>query len=105
MPVPLGYRLNLALLGSRVRERRGSRSLREVSAELDIGIAVLSRVENAKQPPDYHNFGVLCRWLGDHPGDYFLIDDNDSTDPVTVQLRAAKNLSADTAGAFAEIIR
>ncbi|MCC6613396.1 MAG: helix-turn-helix transcriptional regulator [Anaerolineae bacterium] len=105
MTAPPGFRLNLELLGKRVREKRGKRSLREISAELDIGIAVLSRVENAKLLPDYHNFGVLCHWLGDHPGEYFIINDEDTTDPLTTQLRAAKNMSLETATAFAEIIR
>jgi transcriptional regulator with XRE-family HTH domain len=93
------------MLGKRVREKRGKRTLRDVSTELDIGIAVLSRVENAKLAPDYHNFGILCHWLGDHPGDYFIIEDDRSTNPIAIQLRAAKVMSIETAAAFADIIR
>jgi transcriptional regulator with XRE-family HTH domain len=102
---PLGYKLDLELLAKRVREKRGNRSLRDISAELDIGIAVLSRVENSRLPPDYHNFGILCRWLGAHPGDFFIIEDNESDDSLAIQLRAAKDMSAETAEAFTEIIR
>lgn len=91
------------LFAKRVREKRANRSLRDVAAELDIGIATLSRVENGRMP-DLHNFGILCEWLGDNPAKYFILDARDNSD-LTIQLRAAQAMSAETAGAFMEIIR
>ncbi len=98
-----GYKVDNKRFAQRIREKRGSRPLRDVSAELDISISVLSRVENAKMP-DFHNFGILCRWLGDHPGDYFIIDDS-ANDSMSVQLRAAKQMSRETVDGIAELIR
>lgn len=92
------------LFGKRVREKRGNRSLRDVAAELDIGIATLSRIENGKMP-DLHNFGVIYQWLGDDPTMYFHIDEGDTDNPITIQLRAAQAMSLKTVGAFMEIIR
>jgi transcriptional regulator with XRE-family HTH domain len=99
------YKLNLQMLAKRVREERGNRTLREIAAELDIDIATLSRVENAKLLPDYHNLGVICHWLGDNPGIYFLIEEGDSDDPITTQLRAIQSMSVETASAFMDVIR
>lgn len=96
-------KFNQELFAKRVREKRGDRSLRDVAAELNIGIATLSRVENGKMP-DLHNFGVLCEWLGDNPAGYFILDARDNSD-LTIQLRATQAISAETAGAFMEIIR
>ncbi len=101
---PPGYKLDRQLLAQRVREKRGERSLRDLAEELGIGIATLSRIENAKLP-DFHNFGAICYWLGDNPAMYFQLDEGDNADPLTGQLRAAQNMSGETAKAFMEIIR
>lgn len=93
------------LLAKRMREKRGSRSLRDIAAELDIGIATLSRIENGKLP-DLHNFGVIFQWLGDNPAIYFQVDaSGHSDDQITTQLRAAQAISPETASAFMKIIR
>lgn len=105
MASQLRVSINQQLLAERVRKKRGDKTLRELEAEIGVSIAVLSRVERAKKLPDLVNFGVLCHWLGDDPTLFFIIDDHDTSDPLTVQLRAAKLMSAATAGAFADIIR
>ncbi len=91
------------LFGKRVREKRGDRSLRTVAAELGISIATLSRIENGKLP-DVYNLAEIFYWLGDNPANYFILEERDDND-LTIQLRAAQAMSAETAGAFMEIIR
>lgn len=98
-----GYKFDIKRLAQRVREKRGDRPLRDISAELDVSISVLSRIENAKMP-DFHNFGILCRWVGDNPGDYFIVDDS-ANDSMSVQLRAAKLMSRETVDGVLELIR
>jgi hypothetical protein len=97
-------KFNRQLFGQRVREKRGTRSLREVSDELQnqISPSTLSRIENGKLP-DVHNLVAIWDWLGDDFSLFILSDDKD--DPIVGQLRAAQNMSAETASAFMEIIR
>ncbi|MCC7206029.1 MAG: XRE family transcriptional regulator [Anaerolineae bacterium] len=102
---PPGYTFKLHELAADVRAKRGERSLRDVAEETQISIATLSRVENAKMPPDFHNFGILCHWLDRRPQDYFELDLRMGDDPIVAQLRAAQEISVETAGAFAEVIR
>jgi transcriptional regulator with XRE-family HTH domain len=49
-------------LGGLVRERRGSRKLRETATEIGISAATLLRVESGRIP-DVLTFGKLCKWL------------------------------------------
>jgi transcriptional regulator with XRE-family HTH domain len=92
------------LLAKRVREKRDTQSLRDLAAELQISIATLSRIENGKMP-DLYNFGIILEWLGDSPTMYFYADPKDTDDTIMGQLRAAQNISAETASAFMEVIR
>jgi transcriptional regulator with XRE-family HTH domain len=59
-------RRTLGSLGAMVREKRGTRKLRDVAAEIGIGPATLMRVE-AGRIPDVGTFGKICRWLGVDP--------------------------------------
>jgi transcriptional regulator with XRE-family HTH domain len=59
-------RLTLATLGVRVKEKRGSRKLREVAKEIGISAATLMRVENGRMP-DLGTFGKICKWLDIDP--------------------------------------
>ena len=59
-------RLTLATLGVRVREKRGSRKLRETAMEIGISAATLMRVENGRVP-DLGTFGKICKWLDVDP--------------------------------------
>lgn len=101
----LGYRFDAQELGKQVRAKRGNRSLRSIEAEVGIPIATLSRIENARLLPDYHNLGIICRWLGVNPGEFFIIDDSASDDSITTQLRAVQKMSAETASAFMDLFR
>jgi transcriptional regulator with XRE-family HTH domain len=101
----LGYRFDAQKLGKRVREKRGDRPLRVIETEIGISISILSRIENAKLPPDYHNLGVICGWLGENPGNFFVIENPTENNPIAVQLRAAQKMSAETASAFMDLFR
>ena len=61
-------RLTLEQLGPLVKDKRGSRGLRQVAAEMDISAATLSRVEAGKQP-DLDSFTKICTWLAVDPGE------------------------------------
>lgn len=98
-------RFNGELFAKDVREKRGDKPLRDLAEELTISIATLSRIENAKMPPDAHNLGILCHWLGENPLKYYVILNPESNDPMTIQLRAAQQMSAETAAAFMDLIR
>jgi transcriptional regulator with XRE-family HTH domain len=93
---------NTDLFGQRVREKRGDRSLRDLSDDLEISISTLSRVENGKYP-DVVNLASLLGWLGDDPALYFEPDHLD--DPIIGQLRAAQNMSEGTTQALMEAIK
>jgi len=59
-------RVTLATLGVRVKEKRGSRKLREVAKEIGISAATLMRIENGRVP-DLGTFGKICKWLDIDP--------------------------------------
>lgn len=59
----------LSSLGAMVRQKRGTRRLREVAQEIGIGAATLMRVENGRIP-DVTTFGKICKWLGIDPGTF-----------------------------------
>lgn len=61
-------RMTIEQLGPMLKERRGSRGIRAVAAEIGVSIATLSRVETGKQP-DLDTFSKLCRWLNIDPGE------------------------------------
>lgn len=57
-----------------MRERRGTRKLRETAAEIGIGPATLLRVEGGRIP-DVVTFGKICQWLGVDPAMFLGVDD------------------------------
>lgn len=61
-------RITIEQLGPMLKERRGSRGIRAVAAEIGISAATLSRVETGKQP-DLDTFSKICRWLNIDPGE------------------------------------
>lgn len=67
----------LESLGALVREKRKSRKLREVAAEIGISAATLMRVEGGKIP-DVVTFGKICHWLKIDPGSFLGFDDRKS---------------------------
>ena len=60
-------KISLEQLGPLLKEKRGSRGVREVAKEIGISPATLSRVESGKQP-DLDTFCKLCVWLEVDPG-------------------------------------
>lgn len=54
--------MTLLRLGKMLRDRRGSRGVREVAAEIGVSPATLSRVESGKLP-DLLTFKKICSWL------------------------------------------
>jgi transcriptional regulator with XRE-family HTH domain len=107
MVIRRGYDFDVQQLAKDVKEKRTSenRSIRDLEAELDLSKSIISRIENAKMFPDLPTLGVICLWLGCNPAKYFILHNMDSNDPITTQLRAAQNMSAETAAAFMDLIR
>jgi transcriptional regulator with XRE-family HTH domain len=93
-------------MGQVLREKRGSRGMREVASEIKISIATLSRVESGKLP-DIDTFTKICKWLEVDAGKILgtkaeIKLENDSM--PSVNWKADRNLSPRTAGALAELI-
>jgi transcriptional regulator with XRE-family HTH domain len=91
-------------LGSRVSHRRGEDSIRKAAAEIGIGHATLSRIENGNIP-DLETFAKICVWLGEDPTSVLGMQKvSQSVSSAAVQFRSKKTPSKDTASALAEVI-
>ena len=97
-------------LSVRIRDKRGSRGVREVAKEIDISPATLSRIESGKQP-DISTFGKLCKWLNVDPSTILGLqtvprtpETTNSDGLVHAHFRADKELSPDTANHLAQLI-
>lgn len=104
--------IRLEQLGIALKEKRGSRGIREVAKEINISPATLSRIETGKQP-DLETFTKACRWLNINPSDVLNFADSqnnssniDDSTPhsFSVQFRAEKTLSPETAKRLGEMI-
>ena len=100
-------KVTLQNLGAIVREKRGSRGLREVSTEVGTSAPTLSRIESGKMP-DLQTFGKLCRWLGANPASLLGISQelSESSAPgiAAAHLKAKKEIVPATARALAHAI-
>ena len=100
-------KLALQNLGTIVREKRATRGLREVAAEVGTSAPTLSRIESGKMP-DLQTFGKLCRWLGADPASLLGVSHQLSAPPVTgiavAHLKAKKEIDSATATALAHAI-
>lgn len=102
-------KLSLTSIGPLLREKRGARGIREVSAEIGISYATLSRVENGKVP-DLGTFSKICKWLELDPGE--ILDCGIKTKPtqtkeggtVLAHFRADRDLNPATLQALTEIV-
>ncbi len=65
----------LESLGGLVRDRRGSKKLRESADEIGIGAATLLRVESGRTP-DVATFGKICNWLRIPPGEFLGFEES-----------------------------
>ena len=110
-------RRTLAGLGRLVREKRGSKKLRETAKDIGVSAATLMRIE-AGRTPDVATFGKICEWLEVDPGDFIggpsskkelkgrRRDKPKSRQPdYSVHLKADKEVKPATINAIAEMIR
>ena len=94
-------------LGTTVREKRGSRGLREVAKDIGTSAPTLSRIESGKMP-DLQTFGKLCRWLELDPAT--LLDvaaqpvESASGNMAVAHLKAQREIDPNTARALANAI-
>lgn len=94
----------LESLGAIVREKRGTRKLRETAQEIGISPATLLRVE-AGRIPDVETFGKLCGWLKKDPNEF--LGTAHSSQPflsVSAHFRADKNPRPETVNALANMV-
>lgn len=104
--------MTLLRLGAMLRDRRGTRGVRELAAEIGISPATLSRVEGGKLP-DLVTFRKICAWLKVDPRQILGLPgaQEGSTEPsipdsmtAAVHLRADAQLSQEAAGDLAALI-
>lgn len=101
------YCLNTDRLANLVREKRGSKSLRDIAPEIgDISTATLSRVENGKMP-DMETFLILCNWLDVPPSRFFCdADDQQPIDtPEAIAIALRKNLDPAAANVLVVLVK
>ena len=92
--------LNSDLLAGMLKDKRGKKGLREISADIGgVSPATLSRIEQGKIP-DVDTFIKICKWL-ETPTDTFIIDHSNieiksNKDHIVAHLRADKELEPST---------
>lgn len=101
-------KVRLENLGLAVANKRGERGLREVAAEIGIGLSTLSRIENGKLP-DLETFQKICSWLEIDPGEVLGAPKAQAAQVVeaprvVAHLRAKPNLDPDVSRALAKLI-
>ncbi|PHM11627.1 helix-turn-helix domain-containing protein [Nostoc sp. 'Peltigera malacea cyanobiont' DB3992] len=105
----MNTRLDIKRLLSLVRDKRGTKGLREISAEIgNVSPSTLSRIENGSIP-DMETFVALCDWLQMHPGDFFFTDHGeqslDTVEEIIILLLSDKRLEPETAYTLAQIVK
>jgi transcriptional regulator with XRE-family HTH domain len=91
-------------LGAKVSQHRAQNPIRKAAAEIGIGHATLSRIENG-HIPDLETFAKICAWLGEDAGSVLGMKKRD--DPVSsaaVHFRSKRAPSKDTAAALGDLI-
>lgn len=79
--------------------------MREAADEIGVGASTLMRIENGSHhDPSLDTLERIWTWLDRSPADYF-VDDPTQNDPVSIQLRALRGMSAATALTFRDVIR
>jgi len=101
--------LNVELLASAIKTKRGSKGLRETAAEIgNISSATLSRIEQGNLP-DVETFIKICKWLK-VPTDKFVTGkkptslDLSEKDKIVYQLRSSQELDSDTINAMIAMV-
>lgn len=94
----------LESLGAIVREKRGTRKLRETAHEMGISPATLLRVESGRIP-DVETFGKLCVWLKIDPSEFLgTMQPSQSYLSVAVHFKADRNPKPETVNALAKMV-
>lgn len=99
--------LNIDLLASRIKTKRGSEGLRKTATDIDISAATLSRIEQGKIP-DVDTFIKICKWLGESTDTFTQVKPkrgkqmNQQT--IVAHLRAEKELDRDMVEIIASMI-
>ena len=97
----------LAALGGLVRDRRGSRKLRETAAEIGVSPATLLRVESGRIP-DVPTFGKLCSWLEVDPKSFLGMHEGPATPSkgvaMSAHFKADRNPQEATIRALAQML-
>ena len=103
-------KLSMSSIGPLIREKRGTKGVREAAGEIGISSATLSRVENGKLP-DLETFSKICKWLKINPNEVLgcsLSETKGVTsghgEVVYAHLRADKTLNPTVAKALADMI-
>ncbi len=99
--------ITLQTLGRKLSEVRGTRGIREVSEEIGVSPATLSRIERGNLP-DLVTFGKICKWLKIDPGKVLGISAGDKgrnqqAKPL-VHFRRDREICHETAKALADAI-
>lgn len=106
----MGSYLDTERLANLVRNKRGSRGLRETAKEIsNVSPSTISRVENGKTP-DMETFLALCDWLEIPAAELIKNTEEeeatlDTPETITIQLRADKNLDPAIANALASLVK
>jgi len=99
--------IDIEKLSQMVKNRRGTKNLREIAAEIgDVSISTLSRIEQGKVP-DLDTFLKICEWLGvpstDFTSEASVCEDDHKTN-VLYHLRADRNLDPEIVESIAKMI-
>lgn len=100
-------RLDVAQLGSMLREHRGGLSLRQAAADAYVSFSTFSRVESGSQP-DLTSFMLLCAWLGVPPSRFFAPIAPREVNPIDEaisHIAADPRLEPEAAGKIADMLR
>lgn len=100
--------LNTELLSSLIKEKRGSKGLRETAQEIEnVSFSTLSRIEQGKVP-DVDTFIRICQWLGVSADEFIVGADElkeiSNKDRVIAHLRAEKVLEKETVNMLIKMI-
>jgi transcriptional regulator with XRE-family HTH domain len=99
--------IDIEKLSQMVKNRRGTKNLREVAAEIgNVSISTLSRIEQGKVP-DLETFLRICEWLGVLSTDFTFepsLTEADHKTKVLYHLRADRNLDAGIVESIAKMI-
>lgn len=97
-------KITLQAVGRKLVDKRGDRGIREVSKEIGISPATLSRVERGFLS-DLETFSKVCRWLNLDPREVLgLPKPSDSSPKIGVHFRKKQTLAPKTAEALAQMI-